>query len=94
MEGCKYFTSKENGKNFLEIHHLIPREFANDFDTTIEVLSNYIALCPNCHRKIHNAVDREREHLLRHLLNKRKDALLNDGLQISDKELIEYYKFD
>src|SRR5690554_1122888 len=94
LEGCKYFTSKDNNKNFLEIHHLIPREFANDFDDTIEVLSNYVALCPNCHRKIHHALDREREHLLRSFLAKRKEALLKDGLQINIKELFEYYGFD
>src|SRR5690554_7853825 len=94
LEGCKYFTSKDNNENFLEIHHLIPREFANDFDDTIEVLSNYVALCPNCHRKIHHALDREREHLLRSLLAKRKEVLLKDGLQINIKELFEYYGFD
>jgi 5-methylcytosine-specific restriction protein A len=91
LEGCKYFTSKDNEENFLEIHHLIPREFANDFGTTIEVLSNYVALCPNCHRKIHYAVDREREHMLRSLLNKRKEALAKDGLKIEIKDLFEYY---
>jgi len=94
LEGCKYFTSKENNQNFLEIHHLIPREFANDFDETIEVLSNYVALCPNCHRKIHLAVDRERSHLLKSLLNKRKTALENDGLIIKEKDLFEYYGFE
>lgn len=94
FEGCKYFTSRDTNENYLEIHHLIPREFANDFDETIEVLSNYVALCPNCHMKIHHAIDREREHLLRILLNKRKDALLKEGLQITLNELFNYYKFD
>ncbi len=93
LEGCKYFTSRENNENFLEIHHLIPREFANDFDESIEVLSNYVALCPNCHRKIHLAVDRERSHLLLSLLNKRQKALGKDGLLISKKDLFTYYGF-
>ena len=61
IECCKYFTSKENNQNYLEIHHFIPREFANDFDESIEFLGNYIPLCPHCHRKIHLAVDRERK---------------------------------
>ncbi len=93
LEGCKYFTSRENNENFLEIHHLIPREFANDFDESIEVLSNYVALCPNCHRKIHLAVDRERNHLLLSLLNKRQISLQRDGLNIDKKTLFTYYGF-
>lgn len=53
-----------------------------------------MALCPNCHRKIHLAVDRERSHLLKSLLNKRKTALENDGLIIKEKDLFEYYGFE
>lgn len=94
LEGCKYFTSKDSGRNYLEIHHLIPREFANDFDVSIEVLSNYVALCPSCHRKIHHAVDREREHLIRSLLTKRIDKLKLEGLNIDYKTLFKYYGID
>lgn len=92
LESCKYFTSKDTSKNYLEIHHLIPREFANDFDFSIEVLSNYVTLCPNCHRKIHLAVDRERDYLIRSLLNNRKELLLKEQLEIDEKTMFKYYK--
>ena len=81
-EMCKYFTAKENNKNYLEIHHLIPREFANDFDAPIEILSNYVALCPYCHRMLHFAVDRKRIPALFYLLNKRKEELAKHGINI------------
>ncbi|MCL2015121.1 MAG: HNH endonuclease [Defluviitaleaceae bacterium] len=93
-EDCRYFTSKESGQPYLEIHHFIPREFANDFDASIEVLSNYIALCPNCHRKIHLAVDNERKHLIRLLFNDCKDQLKKVQLDVDLENLFEYYKID
>ena len=37
-----------NGEGFLEVHHI--QHLANDGDDTIE---NTVALCPNCHRKMH-----------------------------------------
>ncbi len=94
IEICKYFTAKENNKNYLEIHHLIPREFSNDFDSPIEIIDNYVALCPNCHRKIHLAVDLERKHMINKLYNSRKDKLIASGLPIDLKTLYHYYKLD
>lgn len=82
LYSCKYFTGKENNKNYLEIHHLVPREFSNEFEQTIEILSNYVALCPHCHRMLHFAVDRERIPALLYLLNKRKEELANHGINI------------
>ena len=93
-EICKYFTAKENGKNYLEIHHFIPREFANDFDYPIEVLENYVALCPNCHRKIHLAVDSERKHMINIIFNLRQELLAKKGLVITLQDLYNYYKID
>jgi len=39
---------KSDGEGFLEVHHI--QHLANDGDDTIE---NTVALCPNCHRKMH-----------------------------------------
>lgn len=94
LNSCKYFTSKENGKNYLEIHHLIPFEFSNDFDSTLEVIENYVALCPYCHRLLHFGVDRERNSALTYLYNQRKTNLKNKGLDLKLKDLLSYYGFD
>ena len=96
---CKYFTSKDSSKNYLEIHHLIPREFSNEYDKSIEVLGNYIALCPHCHRLLHFAVDRERSSALTYLFNKHKDELRKLELLYKDdekelKKLKEFYHID
>lgn len=96
MNNCRpvYFTAKANGKNYLELHHLIPREFRNDFSHSIEVLANYVTLCPRCHRQIHLAVDRERKHLINALYDDRKDRLDVVGLGMELKDIYSYYKID
>lgn len=93
-EVCKYFTSKETHKPYLEIHHFIPREFANDFDNSIEIVENYAALCPNCHKKIHLAEDTERKHLINILYSERKNVLSEHGLNVTLDQLYAYYKID
>ncbi len=96
INNCKpiYFTAKINGKNYLETHHFIPREFRNDFSYSIEVLANYITLCPRCHRQIHLAVDRERKHLINSIFEERKGRLEHVGLKLELVEIYEYYKID
>lgn len=96
INNCRpiYFSAKINGKNYLELHHLIPREFRNDFSYSIEVLANYMTLCPRCHRQIHLAVDRERKHLINALYEERKDRLAVVGLGLNLNEMYEYYKIE
>lgn len=96
INNCKpvYFTAKATGKNYLELHHLIPREFRNDFSYSIEVLANYVTLCPRCHRQIHLAVDRERKHLINSLFDDRKNRLDTVGLTMDLKNIYGYYKIN
>lgn len=96
MNNCKpiYFTAKANNRNYLELHHFIPQEFRNDFSHSIEVLANYLTLCPRCHRQIHLAVDRERKHLITSIYNERSNRLKMVGLQLDLKEIYKYYKID
>lgn len=94
INDCKYFTSKEENKNYLEIHHLIPREFSYQFEDTIEFVENYIPLCPHCHRMVHNALDRERKGLINYLFKKCENALKKRNIKISKKDLYKFYKID
>lgn len=91
LHDCRYFTSKESGKNYLEIHHLVPREFSNEFENSIEIIDNYVPLCPHCHRMLHLATDRERLGALTYLFNKRKDALSIKHIDVTLKELRAFY---
>ncbi len=89
--GCQYFTSKESHRNYVEVHHLIPRAVGNDFENSLEVVENYVTLCPHCHRLLHFGEDVERKPALHNLYLKRKELLHEKGLDISEKELKDYY---
>lgn len=89
--GCQYFTSKESHKNYVEVHHLIPRAVGNDFEHSIEVVENYVSLCPHCHRLVHLGEDVERKPALHNLYIKRKEQLSQKGLDITEKQLKDYY---
>jgi 5-methylcytosine-specific restriction protein A len=43
------FKKKKTGQPYLEVHHVI--WLSNDGDDTLD---NTVALCPNCHRKMHS----------------------------------------
>ncbi|MEW9796658.1 HNH endonuclease [Alteromonas sp. CYL-A6] len=51
--GCSSPFLKEDGLPYLEVHHVI-RLADNGSDT----VDNAVALCPNCHRALHHAVDK------------------------------------
>ena len=91
LHNCRYFTSKESQKNYLEIHHLVPREFSNEFEKSIEILDNYVPLCPHCHRMLHLATDRERLSALTFLYNARKDALQLKEITVDLDKLKVFY---
>lgn len=94
IRGCRYFTSKTTNKNYIEVHHFLPREFRNNFQNSLDVLSNYICLCPSCHRMIHLATDRERVDIIRYIYNIRKDRLHNCGLDIDFEDLLLFYNVE
>ena len=85
--GCQYFTSKESHRNYVEVHHLIPRAVGNDFENSIEVVENYVSLCPHCHRLVHLGEDIERKPALHNLYIKRKESLSQKGLEITERKL-------
>lgn len=89
--GCRYFTSKHSSKPYLEIHQLIPRDYANEFNVPVERASNYVALCPHCHRLIHNASDEERFKVLAQIYAKRKERLDADGIIPTNELLFAIY---
>ncbi len=93
LRNCQnhYFTSKSTGENYVEVHHLIPKEFRNEFEYSIEVLANYVSLCPACHRLIHSGADNEKKQLINFLHNARKERLKKVGL---DVEIELLYKFN
>jgi 5-methylcytosine-specific restriction protein A len=92
LNNCRYFTSKQNSKNYLEIHHLIPIEFSNDFEVSLDFVDNYIPLCPHCHRLLHFGEDRERKASLTFLFNKRINLILKYIKDFDLTTLFSYYE--
>lgn len=88
---CRYFTSKNTGHNYVEVHHFIPREFRNNYEYSIDVFANYVTLCPHCHKMIHLATDRERMDAIRYIYNNRIERLRMCGLDTKFDIIMKYY---
>lgn len=88
----KVFTSKITNKNFVEAHHLIPVSYQEKFQNSLDVPSNIISLCPNCHRLLHSATFSEKEIYLKRLFTERVNLLNKQGINLALDELLEMYK--
>ena len=91
VNSCRYFTDKASGKPYLEVHQIIPREYAGEFGVNIERASNYVALCPHCHRLLHEAADNERFRAASALYWGRKERLEADGISPTNELLFAIY---
>lgn len=49
----KHFISKFNGENYVEAHHLIPMQYQDQFDKSLDIHANIVSICLVCHKKIH-----------------------------------------
>jgi 5-methylcytosine-specific restriction protein A len=61
------FTAR-NGEPFLECHHIIERSQGGP-----DAASNAVALCPNCHRRMHNLKSKEDIAILKSVVKDRND---------------------
>lgn len=86
------FSARSNSKNYVEAHHLIPFSERQSFEVSIDVLPNLVSLCPNCHRKIHLAVDQERKEFISTLFERRKEGLKSVGIEIDINKLFGIYR--
>lgn len=85
------FISKVSKMNYVEAHHLIPISVSNDFLFSLDIEANVVALCPNCHRKIHHGERQEVFNLLEILYKSREENLKKCGIKISMNRLRGYY---
>ena len=86
------FTSRVTEQNFVEIHHLIPMAFQEDFNYSLDVPANVVAVCPNCHRQLHHAEKQVTARFLRLLFNKRQAAIGLAGISLSIETLFKCYR--
>lgn len=86
------FVNRTNGHNYVEAHHLVPLKHEDKFPFSLDVPENIVALCPNCHMKIHHADKDVVEKLLLNLLTaERKKKLKGRGLSVNNGKLLSLY---
>jgi len=86
------FMSRKTKKNYVEAHHVVPFSYQGRFAHSLDVEENIVALCPNCHRKLHHGTAAEKNAPLERLLNERHVALGSRGISVSLSELKAMYK--
>lgn len=82
------FISRTGELPYLEVHHLIPMMYQASYEINLDMVDNMIAICPNCHRKLHYSVkDDEYEQLVKKLYTNHIEKL---GI-VSLSTFLSYY---
>lgn len=85
----KTFISRNFEVPYVEMHHLIPLSAQGQFEKSLDVPANIVALCSNCHNELHYGKDAKK--LVGILYQQRTDRLEKVGLGISMEKLLSYY---
>lgn len=85
------FRLKGKAFDYVEAHHLIPLKYQADFDVSLDVEANIVALCPMCHRKLHHGRIEDIESLLESLLAARSDRMKLCGIYANFESLVKFY---
>lgn len=91
--GRSTFTSRRTNNNFMEPHHLIPISKQGLYPAAdIDITSNLICLCPNCHSQFHYGMPDDIRALLSRFLRQRSNDLHTCGIDIDETTLFAYYR--
>ena len=86
-----YFKTKKK-QTYLEAHHMIQMENSKFFQNDIDIIENLIPVCPNCHRKLHNADTAIVRNLIDIFYNHiDKNTLIKKGIFIDKDTLYKFY---
>lgn len=85
------FISEISKQQYVEAHHLIPMKYQNMFEQSLDIPENIVALCPNCHRKIHYGNSEYKNKIIEKLYNKRRKMLEENDIKITLEQLYEMY---
>lgn len=88
------FVSRVKGKPYVEAHHLVPLSIQARFEFSLDVKANVVALCPNCHRRLHHGTDHGKRADLVYLFKKRRLVLAEKEIKLSESELLACYHGD
>lgn len=87
----KTFISNINKQFYVEAHHLVPMAAQHDFTYTLDFADNIVCLCPNCHRKIHHAIDLDKKKMIGTFYEQREERLVKRGVDVGYERLLRYY---
>ncbi|WP_326969119.1 HNH endonuclease [Bacillus atrophaeus] len=87
----KTFISAASAQPYVEGHHLIPLSLQDQFELTIDIKENIVALCPNCHRLLHHGTNDDKEKILFKLWTERKDLLSKRGIKVDTPTFLKFY---
>lgn len=86
-----YFETK-NSRVYLEAHHMIQMENSKFFEKDIDIVENIIPVCPNCHKKLHNAKPEVIMKMLKlYYANSNKQELMRKGIFVDIETLARFY---
>ena len=90
------FKRKKINVPYTEPHHLIPLQYDDLFEYSLDVEANIVSLCSNCHNQIHYGA--EIEHIIRRLWDKKKDdiekagiGVMKNGVKLTVEMLLSFY---
>jgi 5-methylcytosine-specific restriction enzyme A len=86
-----YFTSSTTNRNYVEAHHLIPLEYQNEFENSLDVIGNMVSLCVVCHKKLHHAPFEEKKESLLGLYKLKRNSLKENGIIVTEDEFLKNY---
>lgn len=90
-ENHQTFLLPNKNNQYMEGHHLIPIEFQNDYDVSIDIPENIISLCPNCHRAFHYGQSDLKRTLVQKFYDNRNTLLSNKGIHLKKEDLFTHY---
>lgn len=85
------FHSRAKDRPYVEAHHLIPMSYQVQFNFSLDVPANVVALCATCHRLLHHGRTLDRKAHLLKLLDARIDQLHQMKIGIDRKSLVTLY---
>lgn len=83
------FIKRSDYHRYMEPHHLIPLEFQDQFEYSLDVEPNIVSLCSLCHDEIHYGIRYKK--LIKKLYDERIEDLTKCGIYISLEDLYQMY---
>jgi 5-methylcytosine-specific restriction protein A len=75
----------------MEGYHLIPLSAHEDFDYSLDVISNIVSLCDTCHACLHHGTKKDKKIILEKLYKLKIKSLKKSGFDITLEKLMSYY---